>query len=139
MGSLFSLSLTKDSQLQKQFSLGINIQVPTAEAEALNEQSRGRLQRTQLPVTWFSLDFLLWQQAGTKRSPRGAALPSLCQGLRPKNAFPPPLVLLINFVCLVSFFKAFPGFPIRTWLTEEKENFRHRELGWILSVGRGHC
>lgn len=59
--SLFSLSLTNESELQKQFSLGVNIQVPTARAEALNELSRGRLQQTQLPGTWFSLDFLSWQ------------------------------------------------------------------------------
>lgn len=41
--SLFSLSLTNEPELQKQFSLGINIQIPTAQAEALNELSRGRL------------------------------------------------------------------------------------------------
>lgn len=59
--SLFPLSLTNESELQKQFSLGINIQVPTAKAEALNELSRGRLRRMRLPGTWFSLDFLSWQ------------------------------------------------------------------------------
>lgn len=55
------LSLTNELELQKQFSLGINIQVPTAKAEALNELSRGRLRRMRLPGTWFSLDFLSWQ------------------------------------------------------------------------------
>lgn len=54
--SLFSLSPTNDSELQKQFSLGINTRVPTVKAEALNE-------RTRLPGARFALDFLSWQLA----------------------------------------------------------------------------
>jgi len=119
--SLFSLSLTNESELQKQFSLGINIQVPTAKTEAVNELSRGGCSELCFQALGFHLTSSAGSSQRTKRSPRGAAISYPCQGLRPENAFFPPLMLLINFVCLFSFFKAFAASPIRTRLKKEKK------------------
>lgn len=86
-GSLFALSLTNEPELQKQFSLGIKIQVPAARAEARGERSRGRRSERGFQALGFHLTSSAGSSQQTKRSPRGAAISYPCQGLRPENAF----------------------------------------------------